>query len=57
MMGVLLHVPELRNNFKDVIGHGYEETDKLASIIKDWVNGKSIPEIAESHLVKQMKML
>lgn len=52
MMGVLLHVPELRNNFKDVIGHGYEETDKLASIIKDWVNGKSIPEIAESHFSK-----
>ncbi|MDC4461785.1 DEAD/DEAH box helicase [Acinetobacter baumannii] len=52
MMGVLLHVPELRDNFKDVIGQSYEETDKLASIIKDWVNGKSIPEIAEKHFSK-----
>lgn len=52
MMGVLLHVPELRDNFKDVIGQGSEETDKLASMIKDWVNGKSIPEIAKSHFSK-----
>ena len=52
MMGILLHVPELRENFKDVIGEGREETDTLALIIKDWVNGKSIPEIAQIHFSK-----
>ncbi len=46
MMGVLLRVPELRDNLKEVTGGSEPDGDKLALIIKDWVNGKSIPDIA-----------
>ena len=46
MMGVLLQVPELRDNLKVVTGGDKPDGDKLAMIIKDWVNGKSILDIA-----------
>jgi superfamily II DNA/RNA helicase len=46
MMGVLLRVPELRENLEDVIRGSSREGESLALIIKDWVGGKSIPDIA-----------
>jgi len=46
MMGVLLNVPELREGFKSVTGGRVPDGQKLALIIKDWVNGSTIPEIA-----------
>ena len=46
MMGVLLKVPELRDNLKDVTGGGSPDGQKLALIIKDWVNGESVKDIA-----------
>lgn len=46
MMGVLLKVPELRNNLTDVTGGETPDGNKLALIIKDWVNGENIPTIA-----------
>ena len=46
MMGVLLKVPELRKNLKAVTGGRQPDGDKLARIIKDWVNGTSIQNIA-----------
>lgn len=49
MMGVLLKVPELRDNLKDVTGGQNPDGQKLALILKDWVNGKTIPEIAKTH--------
>jgi hypothetical protein len=49
MMGVLLHVPELRDNLKAVLGGRAPDGDKLALILKDWVNGEELTSIAERH--------
>lgn len=49
MMGVLLRVPELRDNLKKVTGENAPDGDKLALIIKDWVNGESLPTIADRY--------
>jgi len=49
MMGVLLLVPELRENLKVVLGGAAHNGDKLALIIKDWVNGEEITTIAERY--------
>ena len=46
MMGVLLRVPELRDNLKAVTGGNSPDGNKLALIIKDWVNGRSVANIA-----------
>jgi len=52
LMGVLLGVPELRDNLKAVTGGKLPDGDKLALIIKDWVNGASIPDIASRHFMR-----
>ncbi|MFP4165143.1 MAG: DEAD/DEAH box helicase [Chitinispirillaceae bacterium] len=49
MMGILLRVPELRENLEDATGGKQPDGDKLALILKDWVSGVSIPEIAFRH--------
>ncbi len=49
MMGVLLRVPELRDNLKAVTGGKLPDGNKLALIVKDWVNGASVPEIASRY--------
>ena len=46
MMGVLLRVPELRGNLEAVLGGRSEDGDKLALILKDWVNGEELTTIA-----------
>ena len=46
MMGVLLRVPELRGNLKFVLGGKTPDGDKLARILKDWVNGEELTTIA-----------
>ncbi len=52
MMGVLLRVPELRDNLKAVTGGRTPDGDKLALIVKDWVNGASIPDIASRYFMR-----
>lgn len=52
MMGVLLKVPELRGNLTEVTGNSGPNGDKLALIIKDWVSGCSLPDIASRHFSK-----
>ncbi|MBX3739130.1 MAG: DEAD/DEAH box helicase [Candidatus Didemnitutus sp.] len=49
MMGVLLRVPELRENLKAVLGGQAQDGDKLALILKDWVNGEELTTIAARH--------
>lgn len=49
MMGVLLRVPELRNNLNDVLGGKAADGDKLALILKDWVNGEELTTIAVNY--------
>ncbi|WP_419623185.1 helicase-related protein, partial [Thiolapillus sp.] len=53
MMGVLLRVPELRKNLNSVLGGKTPDGDKLARIIKDWVNGEEITTIAARHFQKE----
>lgn len=52
MMGVLLQVPELRKNLIEATGGELPDGNKLALIVKDWVNGVSIPEIANTYFMK-----
>ena len=52
MMGVLLRVPELRDNLEEVTGKDGPNGDKLALILKDWVGGCTLPEIAQRHFSK-----
>jgi hypothetical protein len=49
MMGVLLTVPELRQNLTEVLGGESPDGDSLAKLVKDWVNGASLTEIAEEY--------
>ena len=49
MMGVLLRVPELRENLNSVLGGKAPDGDKLALILKDWVNGEEVTTIAERY--------
>jgi len=52
MMGILLRVPELRDSLEAVTGGTKSDGDKLALILKDWVGGASIPEIASRYFDK-----
>lgn len=49
MLGVLLRVPELRENLNAVLGGNAPDGDKLALILKDWVNGEEVATIAERY--------
>ena len=49
MMGVLLNVPELRENLEDVLGGDRAGGDKLARIVCDWVQGRSLPDMADDY--------
>lgn len=53
MMGVLLRVPELRGNLEAVLGGKTLDGDKLALILKDWVNGEELTTIAARHFQKE----
>ena len=53
MMGVLLRVPELRDSLKAVTGGRTPDGDKLALIVKDWVNGVSVPDIASRYFMRE----
>jgi len=47
--GVLFKVPEIRSELSDAIRGRGTDGDLLARIVKDWVHGASIPEIAAAH--------
>lgn len=52
MMGILLKVPELRENLTAATGGRSPDGQKLALIIKDWVNGETVEEIAKRYFMK-----
>ncbi len=54
MMGVLLKVPELRDNLNVVTGGQNPDGQKLALILKDWVNGVPVQVIAKTHFADDM---
>lgn len=47
--GVLLQIPELKAELAEVTGGGRGNGDLLARIVKDWVNGASLAEMANEH--------
>jgi hypothetical protein len=47
--GVLFKVPEIRSELGDAIGSKGPNGDLLARIVKDWVHGASIPELATAY--------
>jgi replicative superfamily II helicase len=51
MMGVLLKVPELRENLRAVTGGTSPDGKKLALIVTDWVNGVPVSEIASRYFM------
>jgi hypothetical protein len=51
MMGVLLRVPELRDNLKAATGGRSPDGEKLALIVKDWVNGVAVSDIASRYFM------
>jgi hypothetical protein len=53
MMGVLLRIPELRENLKDVLGKKKTNGDKLACILKEWVNGAAVESIARKYFMDE----
>ncbi len=53
MMGILLLVPELRDNLEAATGGAGKDGSKLADIVKDWVGGLTLPEIAATHFQRE----
>jgi hypothetical protein len=51
LFGVMLKIPQLQESLGDVGGDGFDHK-YLANITKDWVNGKSLQEIARNYFTK-----
>jgi hypothetical protein len=52
MMGVLLEVPELREQLREVTGGPQPDGDSLTRIICDWVQGRPLTEMATEYFMK-----
>ena len=52
LMGILLSVPELRDNLEAATGGHGPDGNRLSLMICDWVNGTSLPEMAEKYFKK-----
>jgi hypothetical protein len=48
ILGILFEVPELRENLTSVINPGHD-SERLANLVRDWVNGVSLQDIAQSY--------
>lgn len=53
MMGILLSVPELRDQLKEVTGGPTPDGVLLARMICDWVQGRSLDEMARKYFLKR----
>jgi RAD3-like DEAD/DEAH box helicase/helicase-like protein len=49
MMGILLSVPELRENLEAATGGRGQDGDRLACMVRDWVNGATLPDMAHEY--------
>jgi hypothetical protein len=52
LMGILLTIPELRDNLEAATGGDGPNGDLLARIITDWVNGASLPDLAAEYFTE-----
>lgn len=54
LVGVMLEVPELRENLVPIIEDHQDRTgDFISRVIQDWVNGASIPTLAAQYFKKE----
>lgn len=49
MMGILLSVPELRENLEAATGGRGQDGDRLACMVRDWVNGATLSDMAQAY--------
>jgi hypothetical protein len=49
LMGILLTIPELRDNLQAATGGTSPDGDLLSRIIVDWVSGVSLPDLAKEY--------
>jgi replicative superfamily II helicase len=54
LVGVMMKIPQIGKQLDDIGGDGIDRK-KVALLAKDWVNGKSIKEIAEKYFVSADK--
>ena len=52
LMGVLLSIPELRENLKVATGGRGPDGDLLARMVRSWVKGTSLPDMAKEYFSK-----
>lgn len=52
LMGILLNVPELRENLRAATGGRGPDGDLLARMVRSWVNGASLTEMAQEYFSK-----
>jgi len=52
LMGILLSVPELRENLKVATGGRGPDGNLLARIVSSWVNGASLPDLTREYFSK-----
>lgn len=55
MMGILLGVPELHENLAEATGGRGGDGDMLAHMVRDWVAGASLPEMADEYFLTDAK--
>ncbi|MEM5785677.1 MAG: DEAD/DEAH box helicase [Syntrophobacteraceae bacterium] len=54
LMGILLEVPELRENLVAATGGRGPDGNRLASMVRDWVNGASLPDMAHAYFATKL---
>ena len=54
LMGILLAVPELRDNLEAATGGRGPDGDRLACMVRDWVNGASLPDMAQAYFATKL---
>lgn len=55
MMGILLDVPELRVQLREVTGGQHPDGNMLTRMICDWVQGRPIAEMADQYFGKEVE--
>ena len=52
LFGVMLKIPQLRDQLQEIGGDGLDHI-RISKITRDWVNGKSINDIAENYFSRE----
>lgn len=55
MMGLLLQIPELRESLKEVTGGSDKDGSRLTCIVCDWVQGRSLADMAVEYFSRSYK--